>query len=615
MNSLYRFDANQYRSVLINLFQEVQQWSTSSPNKLSSLIRSHAKPEGGLFSKNQLINAYRSMAGQYGLKPFSGQILSFLRMKPVRTASGVAPVTVLTKPFPCPGQCIFCPSDVRMPKSYLSDEPGAQRAERNWFDPYLQTYQRLESLYTNGHSVDKVELIILGGTWSYYPENYQIWFIKECFRALNDFANKDDRTQIVKTYQKKYRQLKKAKLVALSDDPQANKLTLASKSMDGLDAKRTYNQVIADIYQLPEQKVHLDQIQTAGWQELELAQKINETAGSRCVGLVVETRPDQVTPKEVIRIRRLGCTKVQIGFQSLNDDVLKKNQRGHGVKQIRKAMKLLRQAGFKLHAHWMANLYGSSVEQDKQDFALMFANSDFRPDELKIYPCSLISTARLMEYFADGRWRPYTQTELLDVLSFCFLHTPEYCRITRVIRDIPSTDIVQGNKVTNFRQLVELALDKVGQSSKDIRAREIKGIPFDLKQVKYRQTKYKTSIGQEIFLQAVVNVDAEAKPRREKLLGFLRLSLPSEKSFIHELDTSALIREIHVYGRVMPIGAKSHTKAQHLGIGKELIKQASKLALSASYTKLAVISAIGTRDYYRKLGFEDGKLYQHYTLN
>ncbi|MBU0978658.1 tRNA uridine(34) 5-carboxymethylaminomethyl modification radical SAM/GNAT enzyme Elp3 [Patescibacteria group bacterium] len=615
MSSLYRFDPSQYQSVLMSLFQELEQWSDSSANKLSSLIRSHAKPEGGLFSKNQLIIAYRSLAGKSGLKPFSQKTLSFLRMKPVRTASGVAPVTVLTKPFPCPGRCIFCPSDVRMPKSYLSDEPGAQRAERNWFDPYLQTYQRLESLYTNGHSVDKVELIILGGTWSCYPESYQIWFIKECFRVLNEFGNKDGRQKIIKTYLKKYRQLKKAKLPALSDDPKANKLTLASQSMSGLDKNRSYNQAIETIYQFPEKTVGLDKIQTAGWAELVKEQKTNEKSVSRCVGLVIETRPDQITKKEAIRIRRLGCTKVQIGFQSLNDDVLLKNQRGHDVGQIRKAIKLLRQAGFKLHAHWMANLYGSSVKKDQQDFALMFSDPDFRPDELKIYPCSLIATAQLMQYFNDGRWRPYTKAELLDVLSFCFLATPEYCRITRVIRDIPSTDIVEGNKTTNFRQLVELALEKSGQSSQDIRAREIQGRHFDLEQIKYRQTQYQTSIGREVFMQAVVNIKSKSGAQVEKLLGFLRLSLPKQKSFIEELGKSAIIREVHVYGRVIPIGTKGNAKAQHVGIGKELIQQAIKLARLAGYTKLAVISAVGTRGYYWKLGFVDGELYQYLSLD
>ena len=607
--SLYRFDSKKHKAELKSLFLELETWGSTTPNKLASLIRKNSKVEGGLFSKNQLISAYRQMAGKDGLQPFSSEIISFLRMKPVRTASGVAPVTVLTKPFPCPGNCIFCPSDVRMPKSYLSDEPGAQRAERNWFDPYMQTYQRLESLYTNGHSVDKVEIIVLGGTWSYYQEKYQIWFIKECFRALNEFGKTDDRPEIIKRYRSSYEQLKKEKLPALSDDPKENETTLASKSIDGKEDDNSYNRLISEIYNKSEEAVGLDKVQQASWAELAKEQKINETTGSRCVGLVIETRPDHISKAEVVRIRKLGCTKAQIGFQSLDDEVLKKNKRGHTVAQTRKAVNLLRQAGFKIHAHWMANLYGSTVEKDKADFAKMFSDPDFKPDELKIYPCSLIKTAQLMQYFEDGRWQPYTKDELLEVLKFCFLETSEYCRLTRVIRDIPSPNIVDGNKITNFRQLVEQALEKEGKGSKDIRAREIRGQSFDPEKIKYRVTKYPTSVGQEVFLQAVVELE-----KQERLLGFLRLSLPKEKSFIKELASSAVIREVHVYGRVTSLGDKDKGKAQHLGIGKELIARAKKLAHKEEHKKLSVISAVGTREYYRKLGFEDGEMYQHIRL-
>ena len=607
--SLYRFDSKKHKAELKSLFLELETWGSTTPNKLASLIRKNSKVEGGLFSKNQLISAYRQMAGKDGLQPFSSEIISFLRMKPVRTASGVAPVTVLTKPFPCPGNCIFCPSDVRMPKSYLSDEPGAQRAERNWFDPYMQTYQRLESLYTNGHSVDKVEIIVLGGTWSYYQEKYQIWFIKECFRAMNEFGKTDDRPEIIKRYRSSYEQLKKEKLPALSDDPKENETTLASKSIDGKEDDNSYNRLISEIYNKSEEAVGLDKVQQASWAELAKEQKINETTGSRCVGLVIETRPDHISKAEVVRIRKLGCTKAQIGFQSLDDEVLKKNKRGHTVAQTRKAVNLLRQAGFKIHAHWMANLYGSTVEKDKADFAKMFSDPDFKPDELKIYPCSLIKTAQLMQYFEDGRWQPYTKDELLEVLKFCFLETSEYCRLTRVIRDIPSPNIVDGNKITNFRQLVEQALEKEGKGSKDIRAREIRGQSFDPEKIKYRVTKYPTSVGQEVFLQAVVELE-----KQERLLGFLRLSLPKEKSFIKELASSAVIREVHVYGRVTSLGDKDKGKAQHLGIGKELIARAKKLAHKEEHKKLSVISAVGTREYYRKLGFEDGEMYQHIRL-
>ena len=609
--SLYRFDSKKHKAELKSLFLELETWGSTTPNKLASLIRKNSKVEGGLFSKNQLISAYRQMAGKDGLQPFSSEIISFLRMKPVRTASGVAPVTVLTKPFPCPGNCIFCPSDVRMPKSYLSDEPGAQRAERNWFDPYMQTYQRLESLYTNGHSVDKVEIIVLGGTWSYYQEKYQIWFIKECFRALNEYGNQDGRNKVLLHYEQMNKKLQQMNAHFLSSDPEENKLSLKEKEIEGESLEKTYNQTISEVYTAPEKIGGFDQYQTANWEELEGLQKINETAAQRCVGLVVETRPDNISEEEIIRIRRLGATKAQIGFQSLNDVVLEKNKRGHDVAATKKAVKLLRSAGFKIHAHWMANLYGSDVEGDKKDYDKLFNDENFRPDELKVYPCSLLSSAELMQYHQDGRWQPYSYEELLEVLSHALINTPEYCRLTRVVRDIPSTDIVKGNKKTNFRQIAQQHLDKTGKQTRDIRAREIRHQKFDEDEVQLTEANYQTSVGEERFLQFVV----PQSNGPSKIVAFLRLSLPQKKSFIKELGNSAVIREIHVYGQAVKIGKKGQLRPQHLGFGTRLIQKAKEMASERGYKKLAVISGVGTREYYRKKGFKDGKLYQFMTLD
>lgn len=594
-----------YLDQLIPLFQELEKTIDRNQKTLSKLLKKSTLPNGGLFSKDQLIQAYTSLAGTHGLAPFSQLVVSKLRMKPVRTLSGVTPVTVLTKPFPCPGKCIFCPSDVRMPKSYLSDEPGAQRAERNWFDPYLQTYNRLQALTNIGHSVDKVELIVLGGTWSYYPEAYQVWFIKECFRALNDFGVKNAQPEIESRYEAMSQQLTQMQLYSPTSDPVKNKQRLESAKINGEEIGQTYNQTIAELYVKPEKLGGFDKYQSAAWTELVQAQKQNETAKSRCTGLVVETRPDCIDEAEVLRIRRLGCTKVQLGFQSLDDEVLALNKRGHGVAEIRQAVKLLRLAGFKIHAHWMANLYGSSVDKDKADYLKLFSDPDFRPDELKIYPCSLIQSAELMQYFKSGKWHPYTQAELLDVVSFCLENTPAYCRLTRVIRDIPSTDIVIGNKTTNFRQLAESYLLNQGKQSQDIRAREIRGSKIDSKNTSIQELTYQTSSGKDIFIQ-VVNLD--------KIVGFLRLSLPEHPSFISELRASAVIREIHIYGQAQDIGKTETDKAQHFGFGTQLMERAKILAKEAGFNKLAVISAIGTREYYRKKGFFDGELYQHIDI-
>jgi elongator complex protein 3 len=514
-----------------------------------------------------------------------------LRSKPTRTLSGVVPVTVLTKPFPCPGKCIFCPNDIRMPKSYLSQEPGAQRASHNFFDPYLQTYNRLQAFANTGHSTDKVELIILGGTWSYYPEEFQRWFIWQCFQAMNDFgAGLDQRDSVKQTYQKVH-ELFLDKSVVNLHEVRENK----------------YNRLVSEEYVAPERKAGLDKLQTCTWEELEAEQRKNETSACRNVGLVIETRPDNISIDEVMRIRRLGCTKTQIGIQSLNDEVLTLNNRGHDVAATRQAFRWLRQAGFKIHAHWMPNLYGSTPEKDKEDFAKLFADPDFHPDELKIYPCSLIETAELMEYYQRGQWQPYSHEELLDVLTFCLAQTPRYCRLTRVIRDIPSTDIVVGNKLTNFREIAQRELGERGEKGQDIRAREIRGQTWDPKTISLRKTTYETSVSTEVFLEYVTPDDA--------LLGFLRLSLPTTTNPITELADAAIIREVHVYGLVTALGHTSPDRPQHLGLGTKLIDAAKSLTKDAGFAKLAVISAIGTREYYRGRGFTDGVLYQHWNVS
>lgn len=599
---LDHFRPADYQEQLIKLFELLRVEKNLTKERYLQVIKKVTKPDGGLFSKDELILAYQTLSGTAGFPQFDQDFVSKIKMKPVRTGSGVTPVTVLTKPFPCPGQCIFCPSDIRMPKSYLSNEPGAQRAERNWFDPYLQVYNRLQALTNIGHGTDKVEIIVLGGTWSYYPETYQIWFIKECFRALNDFGLRDERAEVWARYQN----LENSQ--EWSNDPKKNEAHLSDQQILGGDEQK-YNQVVADAYLAPEKAVGLDKLQTATWEELLAQQKLNEFANCRSVGLVIETRPDHISAKEVMRIRKLGCTKTQIGVQSLSDDVLQKNHRGHLVAATRRAFKLLRLAGFKIHAHMMANLYGSTPDRDIEDFKKLFSDPDFHPDELKLYPCSLIGSAELMDYYRDGRWQPYTHQELLKVVAASIASTPEYCRLTRVIRDIPSTDIVEGNKFTNFRQIAEVELEKQGLASRDIRAREIRGGKFDPEQIKLKIVEYQTSVSQEKFLQFVVPVEGQ-----EKLLGFLRLSLPTQKPFITELEDGAMIREIHVYGSAVPIGEKGQEKAQHLGLGTKLIAEAKKIAQEAGYQKLSVISAIGTREYYRKKGFTDGELYQFMAL-
>lgn len=604
------FDYTRYLPQLLPLFKELETIGEFDSIRYQRIVKKYAKPEGGVFAKDQLLQAYSALAGTMGLREFSSEIYSRLRMKPIRTQSGVSPITVLTKPFPCPGKCIFCPNDVRMPKSYLSNEPGAQRAERNWFDPYLQTYNRLQALENIGHVIEKSEIIILGGTWSFYPEPYQIWFIKECFRALNDFGSHDGRAAVLNHYETMQQILINRAQYAPSNDPSQNEKLAAPNQIDGSDTKKTYNQVISNLYVAPEKLGGFDAYQSASWEELEFEHLKNETARCRSVGLVVETRPDNISVQEVLRMRRLGCTKTQIGLQSLQDSVLKKNNRGHSVAASRKAIALLRQAGFKIHAHWMANLYGSTTDADCADFDQLFSDPDFMPDELKIYPCSLIQSAELMQYYKKGLWKPYSKSELASVLAHCMVSTPEYCRLTRIIRDIPSPDIVVGNTLTNFRQIVDDSLKKEGKKSHDIRAREVRVRRVDISKERFRPLVYETSVSTEYFLQ----FEAPDEHNAYALLAFLRLSVPKTKPFIAELENSAIIREVHVYGSVVTIGKNSENDPQHQGYGKKLIAEAIKIAKENRVTKLSVISAVGTREYYRKRGFTDGTLYQSMAL-
>lgn len=603
MSHRSRIDLAEYRAEIVAILRAVAAHPELRGRELEKLIRAHAGSR--LFGRDTLIRAYRQFAGEDGLPPFDAAVVERLRMKPVRTSSGVTPVTVLTKPFPCPGECIFCPNDVRMPKSYLADEPGAQRAGQNAFDPYLQAMSRLRAYQNTGHPTAKIELIVLGGTWSFYPEAYQIWFIKRLFDALNDFGAGRDESAAV--------------WAALA----AGLAPVTETVVRGVDVggSTTYNHAVQTIYrdELRRSQAVTAELargqrapspidETASWEDLMAAHRANEEAGSRCVGLVVETRPDHIDEAEVLRIRRLGCTKVQIGFQSLNDAVLRLNRRGHTVAASRRAVSLLRRAGFKIHAHWMPNLYGSSPEADIADYDRLFGDPGFRPDELKIYPCSLIESAELMQVYQAGGWRPYTSDELLEVLTACFMHTPEYCRLTRVIRDIPGTDIVAGSRETNFRQRVEAELARRGQRSADIRAREVRFRNVDPEGLTLEELRYETTAGSEVFLQWVT-------PERA-IAGFLRLALPDAAlpPLTDDLAGAALIREVHVYGQAVDLGESAPGRAQHSGLGSRLIERAAGIAVESGYHRLAVISAVGTRAYYRKRGFEDGGLYQTRAL-
>ena len=638
----YSFEPEEHAAELDAIIGAVESASRFEARDLEDLLRRHPKNGRGFFSKSELIRGYRA------LRPGSASERSFLdrvRMKPVRTRSGVAPVTVLTKPFPCPGRCIFCPSDVRMPKSYLSSEPGAQRAAEHQFDPYRQTLSRLRSFRNTGHPVDKVELIVLGGTWSSYAEGYQVWFIMRCLQAMNEFfeVSSESLADPLRPFAPAvdYRELEE---------------TVRGEEIDSSDAAAaavSYNRVVSDWTAAHPRAAAEAREQNAAWADLRAAQRENETSPVRCVGLSLETRPDRLDRAEALRMRRLGATKVQLGIQSMADDVLALNGRGHDTARSRRAVRLLREAGFKIQAHWMPNLHGSTPAKDREDFDRLFADPDMRPDELKVYPCSLIESAELMAYHRRGEWRPYEADELLDVLVHSLGAAPRYCRLSRVIRDIPGTDIVTGNRATNLRQAAEAEASARGARCRDIRAREVGGRPVDPDALRLRRTDYEASGGREAFLEFVTAAD--------RIAGFLRLRLPAPAGTderrrpgsapratrsarpssagaalslperagdlvdqptqqassagaalsLPELANRAIIREVHVYGAVVGLGERDKGRSQHIGLGRRLIAEALGIAAGAGFDRVAVISSVGTRGYYRRLGFEDGELYQH----
>ena len=532
-----------------------------------------------------------------------------VRMKPRRTASGVATITVITRPHTCSSNCIYCPCDLRMPKSYLANEPACQRAELTFFDPYVQVAARLQALHQMGHSTDKVELIVLGGTWSDYPESYQYWFIKELFRALNEWPSSPNHIQERLNWYTSF---------GLQNSDEALSSFVAEQQAAVFDDNTTYNQAFHKLYDTSQPHQSAWSQMQSTYDQLVEQQHSNETAAARVVGLVIETRPDTITPDNLRMFRQLGCTKIQIGIQSTHQEILDANKRQMSVAQIKRAFSLIRLYGFKIHSHLMVNLLGATPEADKQDFKTFVTDPGFRPDEIKLYPCALVSGTQLVQKYREGAWQPYDKDELVDVLVQDVLNTPPYVRISRMIRDISATDILVGNKHTNLRQMVEqeLAAEDVARRVQEIRFREINQQQVRASELALQDFTYTTAVSNEHFLQWVTTDN--------KIAGFCRLSLPHwDKLTAGTCDVTAnellvqpgqaMIRELHVYGQALSLGSEGMS-AQHQGLGQKLLAKASFIAAEAGYTSLNVISSIGTRAYYRAQGFTDAGLYQQKAL-
>ncbi len=443
--------------------------------------------------------------------------------KPTKTISGVTPLAVMVKPRKCDhGTCLYCPS-IDTPQSYVPDSPVVLRAAALKYDSYKQVKARLKAFKVMGHPTDKVELIIMGGTFLSYPLGYQNKFITGCYNAFNN------------------------------------------------------------------SKV-----------DLEKSKKLNEKAKHRCVALCIETRPDVCGKEEINRMLNFGATRCEIGVQIPDDRIYKKIKRGHTVKDVLEATRLLKDFGFKTGYHMMVNLPGSNVKHDFEMFKKIFEDSDFKPDQIKIYPTQVIKGAKLVKLYEGGKYKTYSEKELIELILKIKRIVPEHCRIMRVMREIPFSYLVSGTKRIDLRNILFNELVKRKIECKCIRCREV---GFRLlrgekvkKDVKTKRKEYEASKGKEIFISAE-NSD-------KILFGICRLRIPSQILRKEFTGKTILLRELHVYGPQVDIGKLEKKKWQHKGIGRKLMEEAGEVAKEEGCNKIAVISGVGVRDYYRSLGYK-----------
>ena len=582
-------------------------------NELGAFLRK-TTVGGRMSNKSDLLKVYHELAKRGKIKK-SEALERLLTKRAVRTLSGVAIVTVLTKPFPCPGRCLYCPDEKKMPKSYLSDEPAAARALLLNFDPYEQVARRIEALEKNGHPTDKIELIVKGGTWNAYPADYQYWFIRRCYEAAN------------------------ARFVILNEAtclPAGRKRSEESFLCHSAAPRwgpfgKSGNPSRLDPRLRGDDKKMLAYLIAA----LSKAQKKNETAKHRVIGLTLETRPDCVNEKNIQIMRELGATRIELGVQTIDDKILKLVRRGHNAAETVRATKLLKNYGFKVDYHLMPQLPGATTASDLKNLLAIFKNPDYRPDMLKIYPCVAVKNSPLSRLYKAGKYKPYSVRQLIEVIKKFKTKIPYYVRVSRLIRDIPSHHIVAGNKITNLRQTIQAEMAAEGKKCRCLRCREIghatqavADLSFPRRRESIRPKlfieKYQASGGTEYFL-------SYEDPRRQVVFAFCRLRLchceeaadrrsnPIAKTAgllrhsVPRNDTAypAFLRELHTYGQLASIKQNNNKtnkqkgkKIQHTGLGKKLLAEVEKICKKNKIPKLAVISGVGVREYYRKSGYK-----------
>ncbi|XP_054239662.1 elongator complex protein 3 [Indicator indicator] len=515
--------------ILKQLIEAHEQGKDVNLNKL----KTKTSAKYGLSAQPRLVDIIAAVPPQY-----RKALVPKLKAKPIRTASGIAVVAVMCKPHRCPhinftgNICVYCPggpdSDFEYStQSYTGYEPTSMRAIRARYDPYLQTRHRVEQLKQLGHSVDKVEFIVMGGTFMALPEDYRDYFIRNLHDALSGHTS--------------------------------NNVTEAVR--------------------------------------------YSERSLTKCIGITIETRPDYCLKRHLSDMLSYGCTRLEIGVQSVYEDVARDTNRGHTVKAVCESFHLAKDAGFKVVAHMMPDLPNMGLERDMDQFVEFFENPAFRPDGMKLYPTLVIRGTGLYELWKTGRYKSYPPSTLVDLVSRILALVPPWTRVYRVQRDIPMPLVSSGVEHGNLRELALARMKDLGTQCRDVRTREVgiqeihhKVRPYQIELVR---RDYVANGGWETFL-------SYEDPEQDILVGLLRLRKCSEESFRAELKGGvSIVRELHVYGSVVPVSSRDPSKFQHQGFGMLLMEEAERIAKEEHGSwKIAVISGVGTRNYYRKIGYE-----------
>ena len=608
---------DRFGQICTEILEEIKKNKVNSQHQLNKLklkVLNKYKAKG--FFTNTPKNADIYFMANERDKESLKELLSF---KPVRTLSGVSPIALMSEPYPCPhtmkgiGPCTYCPGGPGsvfgdVPQSYTGSEPSTRRSIRNFYDPYLVVFNRLEHYIAMGKIPDKAEIIIQGGTFTFFPRGYQEYFVKYALKAMNDFSKlffDCDGNFLISEFMEFFELPKKAgdevmrtarvqdKLLSLKHSG-LNKV----KSGEGIDAlqKSNLNANLLAIENVRNKIRNEDEFDIL----LKQVQKENETSFIRCVGLTIETKSDFGKFYHGSLMLELGCTRVEIGIQSVYDEVLFATNRGNTAKDNIESIRILKDMGFKINAHYMPGLPLTTKEMDLSGFKQLFGNPDYKPDMLKIYPCMVMKGTKLYEDWACGKFKPLTTQEAAMIIAEAKRHVPKWCRIMRIQRDIPTPITSAGVDKTNLRQYVEKICREKG-----IRCREIgfnlKNKNFDFTKINFSEigidiTEYEASLGKEFFIEA-------QDLHNDILFGFCRLRFPSQFQRPEITKDSALIRELHVFSSAVQIGKQANGGIQHKGIGKRLLKKAEEIAMENGKNKIVIISGIGAREYFRKLGY------------